>query len=81
MVFKKPRGAGRPRVRENALSRWIDESGRTREQVAKLLGIPKPSLDRICRDDKRPNLDLAFRIERVTAGKIPAAAWASKRRT
>jgi DNA-binding XRE family transcriptional regulator len=80
MVLKNERGRGRPRVSENALSKWIDGSGMTREQVAKSLGIPKPSLDRICRDERRPNLDLAFQIERVTGGNIPAKSWAAKSR-
>ena len=75
-MVSKPRGVGRPRTYENALSRWIDAAGRTREDVAKALRIPKPSLDRICRDERRPNLDLAFQIERVTGGKIPAKSWA-----
>jgi DNA-binding XRE family transcriptional regulator len=60
------------------LSRRIDAVGRRRDEVAKALGIPKPSLDRICRDERRPNLDLAFQIERVTAGKIPAKSWTAK---
>jgi DNA-binding XRE family transcriptional regulator len=77
MDLKKRHGRGRPRSSENALSKWIDEAGSTREDVAKALGIPKPSLDRICRDERRPNLDLAFQIERVTGGKIPAKSWAA----
>ena len=76
MGFKKPRGAGRPRSRQNALGRWIDEkSGRTREQVAKALGIEKPSLDRLCRGERRPSLDLALSIEKMTNSKVPAVSW------
>jgi len=76
MVSKTRPGRGRPRASENALSKWIDAAGLTRNAVAKALGIPKPSLDRICRDERRPNLDLAFQIERVTDGKISAKSWA-----
>lgn len=76
MGFKSKQTVGRPRSRQNALGRWVDErSGRTREQVAKALGIEKPSIDRLCRGGRRPSLDLAIKIERLTEGAVPAASW------
>jgi transcriptional regulator with XRE-family HTH domain len=75
MVSNKPRGRGRPRASENALSKWIDGSGRTREQVAKALGVTKSSLDRYCRGERTPTLGAALAIEKVTGGAIRARSW------
>ncbi len=76
MVSKKPRGRGRPRsTSQTPLSKWIDGSGRTREQVAEALGVTKASLDRYCRGERTPTLGAALAIEKVTGGAIPARSW------
>jgi transcriptional regulator with XRE-family HTH domain len=73
MISKQPRGRGRPRSStQTPLSKWIDASGRTREQVAKSLGITKASLDRYCRGERTPTLGAALAIEKVTRGAITA---------
>jgi transcriptional regulator with XRE-family HTH domain len=79
MVSKKPRGRGRPRSNtQTPLAKWIDGSGRTREQVAKALGVTKASLDRYCRGERTPMLGAALAIEKVTGGAIPARYWLSR---
>lgn len=79
MVSKKPRGRGRPRsTTQTPLAEWIDRSNRTREQVAKALGVTKASLDRYCRGERTPTLGAALAIERVTGGAIPARSWLSR---
>ncbi len=78
MDSRRPRGRGRPRASENALSKWIDGSGQTREQVAKALGVTKASLDRYCRSERTPSLGAALAIEKVTGGAISARSWLSR---
>ncbi len=76
MVSNKPRGRGRPRSStQTSLSKWIDGSGRTREQVAKALGVTKASLDRYCRGERTPTLGAVLAIEKITRGAIPARSW------
>lgn len=74
---KKKAGRGRPRKRETALSRWIDEVGKSREEVAEELEVTRTHLDRLCRGDRRPSLELALAIETLTGGEVGAASWAA----
>jgi transcriptional regulator with XRE-family HTH domain len=74
-VVKKQVGRGRPRKRETVLSRWIDEAGKTREEVAQRLFIARTYLDRICRGERRPGLELAIEIEQLTGGAVPVEVW------
>jgi DNA-binding XRE family transcriptional regulator len=73
------RSRGRPRKRETQLSKWIDSSGMTREEVAEKLGIARQHLDRLCRAENRPSLTLAADIEKMTRGAVPAVEWARMR--
>lgn len=70
---RRPRG--RPRTGETRLSQWIDESGMTRDDAAEKLGINRTHLDMLCRGARRPGLDLAVAIERLTNGAVPPAEW------
>jgi len=71
---KKPK-MGRPRKTETPLSRWIDETGKGRDRVAEQLGITRSHLDRLCRGDRRPGLELALTIEKLSHGAVPATYW------
>lgn len=53
----------------------IIRSGKTRAQFAAELGIGRPFLSLLESGRKRPSLELAVRIERLTAGHVPAASW------
>jgi len=46
-----------------------------RDEAAARLGVTRTHLDRLCRGDRRPGLDLAIRIERLSKGAISAAEW------
>ncbi|MCL4755927.1 MAG: helix-turn-helix transcriptional regulator [Myxococcales bacterium] len=72
------RSRGRPRKRETKLSRWIDAAGTTREAVATKLGVHRTYLDMLCRGARKPSLQLAVEIERLTRGAIPAAEWVKR---
>ncbi len=53
----------------------ILRSGKTRTQFADELGIGRPFLSMLESGRKRPSLELAVRIERLTAGGVPASSW------
>lgn len=53
----------------------ITRSGRSRTQFASALGIGRPFLSHLESGKKRPSLELAIRIERLTNGAVPAASW------
>jgi DNA-binding transcriptional regulator YdaS (Cro superfamily) len=61
--------------RKTPLADWIDASGKTRREVAEHLGLAETSLNRLCNGARRPGIELAFAIEKLTKGKIPAEFW------
>jgi DNA-binding XRE family transcriptional regulator len=69
------RTRGRPRAAETKLSRWIDASGMTRDTVAVELGVDRTYVDKLCRGQHRPGLEVALRLEKLTEGEIPASYW------
>jgi transcriptional regulator with XRE-family HTH domain len=73
----KKRRVGRPRKEEGKLSRWLDAQGMSRYELAARLDIARPHVDRICRGVRRPSLELAIAIEKLTDGAVPAASWIS----
>lgn len=72
---KKERGRGRPRKTETRFSRWIDAQKVEREVVADRLGVARNYLDKLCREEARPSLELAIAIEKLTGGSVPAGDW------
>lgn len=73
----KTRRVGRPTMKLSLLGKWIAEKGWSRDLLAKKLGkIPRQSVDRLCRGDRRPGLVLALLIEKVTDGQVPVSSWA-----
>ena len=75
MGAKAERRRGRPRKAQTKLSRWIDAQKLERGVVADRLGIARNYLDKLCREDARPSLELAIAIEELTGGGVPAANW------
>jgi len=76
MINRERRPRGRPRSKtETALARWLDQQGIERSVFAKALKIDRSTVDRICRGERRPDLDLAFQIQDATHNKVPASIW------
>ena len=76
MGAKKAR-VGRPSKKLTMLGEWAAENGWSREQLAKRLGLERrQSVDRLCRGTRRPSLELAVLIEKVTDGAVPVSSWA-----
>ncbi len=66
---------GRRRKAETDLSLWIDQQYNSREEAAQNMGIARTSLDRLCRNERRPSIDLALRIAELSEGRIPVSYW------
>jgi transcriptional regulator with XRE-family HTH domain len=49
----------------------------TRDELAERLGLSRSHADAICRGARRPSLELALAIEKLTSGAVPAWLWTS----
>lgn len=49
----------------------------TRDELAERLGLSRTHVDSICRGARRPSLELAIAIEKLTHGAVPAGGWTS----
>lgn len=69
---------GRPvnEEKQNAFGSWIKESGFSRKEIALRLGISLSYVHLLCRGERRPDLELAFKIEELTG--IDAKSWMTK---
>ncbi|MCE7890289.1 MAG: XRE family transcriptional regulator [Sorangiineae bacterium PRO1] len=78
---RKParRRVGRPPAHEGRLAHWINKANRTREDVARELGMSRRYLDHLCREERRPGVEYVALIEKMTGGEVDAAYWASIR--
>jgi transcriptional regulator with XRE-family HTH domain len=67
---------GRPSGKLTLLGKWAAEKGWSREELAQKLGLERrQSVDRLCRGTRRPSLELALLIEKVTGGAVPVSSW------
>lgn len=53
----------------------IRNSGVSRGEWAARLGVSKSYLSELEHGKKRPSLEIAVEIERLTEGAVPAASW------
>lgn len=53
----------------------LDRSGRTRAETARRLGIHETHLSKICKGERRPSLELAVKLERLTFGMVRCVDW------
>lgn len=53
----------------------IKESGVIQADWAKRFGVSSSYLSDLLNGKKRPSLDLAFKIERETSGRVLASSW------
>jgi len=57
---------------------FLKAHGLTQREAAAKLDISRPHLAQIVSGAKRPGLDLALRIERLTDGAVPVSSWARR---
>lgn len=68
---------GRPRANPNTkFAIWVDGHKGGTEEVAKLLKISVPHVNKLAREEELPSFELAVEIQRVSTGKIPVTYWA-----
>jgi DNA-binding XRE family transcriptional regulator len=75
MTKEKKRGRPRKLSAQTPLSCWLEEHRIERSAFASKLGITTEYLYRLCRNSRRPSLELALKIESVTNGKISSTYW------
>ncbi|WP_298494543.1 helix-turn-helix transcriptional regulator [uncultured Maritimibacter sp.] len=57
------------------LKTYLSENAIPQKGMAVRLGISRGYMSEIVNGDKTPGLELAFAIERETAGAVPASSW------
>lgn len=60
------------------LKSYLIDRGETRAAFAARVTTSAATITRIIKGEFRPGLDLAWRIERATGGKVPMRFWASE---
>lgn len=57
------------------LTAFLAETKTKRAALAEKLGVAKSHVTELCQGRKKPGRELAFKIEGVTGGLIPASSW------
>lgn len=57
------------------LAAWLEKEHLTQRAFAQLLGVTHPIVSMWLSGVRRPGLDSALAIERVTRGAVPAESW------
>ena len=57
------------------LAEFVEASKETQAALAAKLRISRAYMSDLVNENRRPGLELAVRIERITEGKVPAGSW------
>lgn len=57
------------------LTDFLRDQGMSQRAFAEMVGVDRSIVSRLARREMRPSLELAFEIERATAGRVPAESW------
>lgn len=57
------------------LRAYLTQKNIRQSALAEMLGVSNGYMSQIINGDKRPSLDLAFKIEDATGGAITARSW------
>lgn len=57
------------------LANYLTDRQLTQRAFAKLIAAPPPQISMWLSGRRRPGLDYALAIERVTEGQVPASSW------
>jgi DNA-binding phage protein len=63
-------------MKRTLLARYFRKSKRSVSEFARAVEADRSQIYRCMRGERRPGLVLALRIERATAGAVPASSWA-----
>ncbi|TXH53903.1 MAG: XRE family transcriptional regulator [Desulfurellales bacterium] len=61
---------------QDRLSAWLKSADITAAELARRCEYDPSNMNKIVKGVIRPSLDMAFKIEAVTGGAVPASAWA-----
>ena len=75
IIFLARRFAPCEKIRMTTLAQHISEAGKTQREFAADAGISPSYLCEILAGAKKPGLDLAVKIERITGGRVTAVSW------
>jgi transcriptional regulator with XRE-family HTH domain len=56
-------------------SEWMEAKGLSQAKAGELLGVRSGTVCRWVTGQRRPTVDMAFRIEEATGGAVPASSW------
>ena len=59
----------------STLASFLEANGKSQRKFAAEIDVDPSIVSRLCKAQMRPSLDLAFAIERVTGGAVPASSW------
>lgn len=65
----------RPMSASDRFAVWLEKCGRARARVADELAVGPSTVTLLAQGSRRPSLDLAVRIERLTDGAVRATDW------
>jgi transcriptional regulator with XRE-family HTH domain len=68
-------------VTVNALARYLRKNKMSADEFALLVGAHRSQIYRAMSGERRPGVDLAVAIDRVTGGDVPVSSWTSSRRS
>lgn len=68
-------GAGHPRKIETEFAKWAKEKGYNGPTLAKALNVSVPFAYHLLAERRRPDLETAHEIERLSEGKFPTEYW------
>lgn len=77
-LTNKSKPGGRPRqsrAPRNPFRDWLQNCGKTPEQLAKLLGVGVSSVYNAANGYFKPGRDLAVKIEEVSEGAVAVDVW------
>lgn len=62
------------------LRKYLETTGQTQVDLARVTRLDQGMISRWVRGDRRPGLDNAELLERLTGGAVPATAWMKPRK-
>jgi DNA-binding XRE family transcriptional regulator len=63
------------KAKKTKLAEYLEEEGIMQNVFAKKINTSPPTLLAILRGERLPALDLAFRIQKITHGKVKMTDW------
>ncbi|MCW1985569.1 UNVERIFIED_ORG: transcriptional regulator with XRE-family HTH domain [Sphingomonas sp. R1F5B] len=57
------------------LKTYLEETGEKQSDFAARVQTSNATISRLCSGALRPSLEMAHRIERATAGRVPTECW------